>query len=191
MDTRPAVVVQRTRCSPFHVVPPPLFTIGEESRGTIMKKMLNVMALCFAVALLSGFFQASSAAVLNGSVKLNGQAASALVVAVPYNPETHQILDGQAVAVPTDAAGKFHLTAPSEHYLLAAWDGQNGVVVDSPTNMVALTMTKQGPPQYQTVSDCKYQCSCVHFVGNLFWVFLWGNGWLCGNYQYLSWGCHC
>lgn len=156
-----------------------------------MKRLLQVMSLCLAIAVLPGFAQASSVSTLTGSVLLDGHVASAVVVAVPYNTQTHQTIEGKAVVVPTDATGRFQLTVPSKNFLLVAWDGHNGVVVDSPTGSVKLNMTDQAPLSFQVAADCGWKCACSHIVGNLYWVTLWSNSVACGSYQYLSWGCRC
>lgn len=162
-----------------------------QPRGEKMKKLLQLITMGLVVVFATSLPTLSSAATLTGRVMLNHRAASAAVIAVPYNPQTHETIGREAVVVPTDATGRFHLTVRSTNYLLVAWDGQNGVVVDSPTASVTLNMTDQTPPSYRVATDCGWKCSCHHLFGNLYVVWLSSNSIACGSYQYLSWGCRC
>lgn len=162
------------------------------SRGsrTMSKNVLFVM-VGLALATWPSLAQVSSGATLTGNVILNGRAASAAVIAVPYDAQTHETKADQAVVTPTDASGRFRLNVPDRNFLLVAWNGQDGVVLDSPADQVTLKLTPQGPPTYQVVADCAWRCSCRHIVGNLYWVLQWSNSIVCGSFQYLSWGCRC
>ena len=156
-------------------------------RFTMVVSLAAMMAM---VAMVLGAMP-GQAARLSGTVTLNNRLASAVVIAVPYNPVTHVTIEGQARIMPTDAQGVFAMEVPDGNFLLVAWDGRNGAVVNSPVGSIALQLTEQGPPKFMVAADCSYKCSCSHIIGNLYWVNMWGNGVFCGSYQYLSWGCKC
>lgn len=152
-----------------------------------MNNRRQLIVLSFALVLVAGLAGISSAATLTGRVMMNHHPASATVVAVPYDPLTRETNESQAVVVPTDALGRFQMIVPEANYVVAAWDGRDGAVVDSPTGTVTLNMTDQTPPNFRLA--CTQYCHCMHLVGNLYWMTIWDT---CGvNFSYLMWGCRC
>ncbi len=151
-----------------------------------MRRMPFVVIGICTIALSFGSV-VSSAAMLRGTVSYAGHHAQALIAAVPVDTVSGRVDSLRAVVCVTGLNGAFSCASPEGPFVLIAWDGVNGAIVEGVTDTpVALVMTPQGLPEVVVASSVS--CSCRHWVGNIYticYLYWWGSS------CYLSWGCGC
>lgn len=149
------------------------------------RRMFSLAIVAGLMTFAASFAQAAS---ITGKVRVNNHPALAVVGAVPYDTVTHTTHPELAKTTTTDAFGRFTLPQPSGPFLLVAWDGRNGTVLESPASGSTLVMTDQ---TNIVMPACTTRCYCSHLFGNLYWVWAVSD---CGygfSVHYINWGCRC